>query len=176
MKIILFVFFSLFAFFSRSQESPKPIPPLDSLTVKRAAFIASVKMQQTVNDLIECTIIDSYKGGKSLDDHFLLRVGDDRASFMEGDIYLIFAKEDDGLKYYIDKNSRILRQEDSEKDIAYLLSKLPCFDPKLKELNKNMPCHRIYRPVCGCDSKTYSTPCGALNNGIVIFSKGACKE
>jgi hypothetical protein len=114
---------------SSRPASPKPIAALDSMTVKSAAYIGLVKMQTPVDDLIECTIIDSLKGGKSLDDHFLLRVGDDHLDFLEGDICLVRAEEHDGLKYYVDKDSRILREEDSEKDIAYLRSMLACFDP-----------------------------------------------
>lgn len=37
-------------------------------------------------------------------------------------------------------------------------------------------CTRIYLPVCGCDSKTYSNACLAHAAGVDVYYAGPCRE
>ena len=47
-----------------------------------------------------------------------------------------------------------------------------CIDESKIEPNK--PCNKVYRPVCGCDGKTYGNPCIAEKAGVTIFKPGKC--
>jgi hypothetical protein len=155
------------------QKSYQHIEPLDSATVKKAAFIGLVRIYESSGDVAKCYTLMHFKASKPWDDLVKLRTGYGTPDFHKGDVYLIFAEEDEGDKYYIDRNSRIIPEENSEKDITFLVSMLPCVDPKLKNLKQ--PCRKNFAPVCGCDNKTYGNACEARVNGVLMFSQGECK-
>lgn len=48
-----------------------------------------------------------------------------------------------------------------------------CFNPA--KVNNDAACPMIYKPVCGCDDKTYSNTCVAVNAGIQFWTEGACE-
>jgi hypothetical protein len=177
MKIPAIIIFSLLALTGYSQYSPWRPVPLDSASVSDAGFIGLIRIDELNNEYIDCHIKIHFKGGMCAADYdFLLRVKNDRFDFNYGSDYLVFAKKDEDCRYYIDKDSRIIRSEESDNDIAFLRSVLPCTDPRLIESSKNSACYRDYRPVCGCDSVTYNNSCEALKKGVVIFTFGKCKK
>jgi Kazal-type serine protease inhibitor domain len=47
-----------------------------------------------------------------------------------------------------------------------------CQDP-LKATDEE--CKRLYEPVCGCNNVTYSNSCFARREGVLKYTKGACK-
>lgn len=47
-----------------------------------------------------------------------------------------------------------------------------CID--LAKMSKR-PCPQIYKPVCGCNNKTYSNACAAQVAGLLSYTDGACE-
>lgn len=37
-------------------------------------------------------------------------------------------------------------------------------------------CTMVYKPVCGCNNKTYGSACDASCHGIEDYTEGPCKE
>jgi hypothetical protein len=45
-----------------------------------------------------------------------------------------------------------------------------------KAMKTDCVCYEIYKPVCGCNGKTYPNDCTARCQNIIKFKEGACPK
>ncbi len=62
----------------------------------------------------------------------------------------------------------------SPKTISNTNEEMPCIDQT--RINNSANCPYIWKPVCGCDRKTYANECEAVKSGLTKWSLGACEE
>ncbi len=58
-----------------------------------------------------------------------------------------------------------------EDHLKRILHDGPCMDPAAVHRG---PCTREYKPVCGCDDKTYGNLCEAWRAGVHVIARGPC--
>ncbi|WP_266367054.1 Kazal-type serine protease inhibitor domain-containing protein [Tellurirhabdus rosea] len=52
----------------------------------------------------------------------------------------------------------------------------PVSPPCVEQPYKGGGCYALYKPVCGCNGKTYPNACEAENYGIKSYTEGECAK
>ena len=103
MRRLATIIFSLISLTGYSQYSPWLPVPLDSITVGQAGLIVLASLDESFDNNIACSVRMYFKGGRcAADRSIVIRVKDDRADINYGSDYLVFAKQDEDCRYYID--------------------------------------------------------------------------
>ena len=59
--------------------------------------------------------------------------------------------------------------------LSLLVGTTACRKDCQETTNDGRACIKIYKPVCGCNNKTYGNSCEAESFGITNYTEGACK-
>lgn len=93
---------------------------------------------------------------------------------MKQPTYLIFTLLLVCFFFACDTTKTTTEPEEKPETVTTTVDKPVCADKTKK--NPNLPCTKEYRPVCGCDSRTFGNRCLAEREGITRVTEGKCHE
>jgi hypothetical protein len=111
-------------------------------------------------------------------------------SLDDAEEYLIFSSNGSGDNWYVLKSNEVIKpikKVSISKEMLAFLESMPCIDPDetLVARQKNTPnglmltgaCYRgAGLTICGCNGKTYASPCESHTDGVMKYTTGPCPK